>query len=73
MKEFLEFAKGEFMAAKWYDKIWAIFLALCYVVVMIAMIYAVLFEPNITVRCILLFLWTALMLAVGALIGVLMD
>ena len=73
MKEFLAFAKGEFMEAKWYDKIWTIFLALCYIAALVMMVYFILFEASMTIRVMFLFLWSVMMLAVGMLIGVTLD
>ena len=73
MKEFLEFAKGEFMEAKWYEKIWTIFLVLCYIAALAMMVYFILFEPVMIIKAMFLFLWTAMMLAVGMLIGVTID
>lgn len=73
MKEFLAFAKEKFIAAKWYDKIWAIYLVLAYATSLIMMVYFILFEPSMTIRVMFLFLWTAMMVAIGALIGVTID
>lgn len=73
MKEFLEFAKGEFMEVKWYDKIWTIFLVLCYIASLVMMVYFILFEASMTIRVMFLFLWSVMMLAVGMLIGVTLD
>lgn len=73
MKEFLEFVKGEFMEAKWYEKIWIIFLALCYITALIMMVYFILFEASMIIKVLFLFLWTVMMLAVGMLIGVTID
>ena len=70
MKEILAFAKEEFVAAKWYDKIWTIFLALCYITALVMIVYFILFEPSITIRVMFFFLWTVMMVAIGALIGV---
>lgn len=73
MKEILAFAKEEFVVAKWYDKIWAIFLVLAYITLLIMMVYFILFEPLITIRVMFFFLWTVMMVAIGALIGVTID
>ena len=73
MKEFLEFAKGEFMEAKWYDKIWTIFLVLCYITALVMMVYFILFESVMAIKVIFLFLWTLMMVAIGLLIGTAMD
>lgn len=73
MKEFLEFAKGEFMEAKWYDKIRIIFLALYYITALVMMVYFILFESVMVIKVMFLFLWTVTMLAIGALIGVTID
>lgn len=73
MKEFLAFAKGEFMEAKWYDKIWTIFLVLCYIAALVMMIYFILFESVMAIKVMFLFLWTLMMVAIGLLIGTAMD
>jgi len=73
MKEFLEFAKGEFMEAKWYDKIWTVFLVLCYIAALVMMVYFILFESVIPIKVMFLFLWTVMMVAIGLLIGIAMD
>lgn len=73
MKEFLALAKEEFMEAKWYDKIWTIFLVLLYITVLVMIVYFILFEATITIKALFLFLWTVMMLVVGMLIGVTLD
>lgn len=73
MKEFMGFAKEEFMVAKWYDKIWTIFLVLCYIASLVMMVYFILFESVLAVKVMFLFLWTLMMVAIGLLIGTAMD
>ena len=75
MKEFLALAKEKFMEAKWYDKIWTIFLILLYITVIVMMVYFILFlfDATITIKVLFLFLWTVMMLVVGMLIGVTLD
>lgn len=73
MKEFLAFAKGEFMVAKWYDKIWTVFLVLCYIAALVMMVYFILFESVMAIKVMFLFLWTLMMVVIGLLIGTAMD
>lgn len=73
MKEFLEFAKGEFIEAKWHEKIWTIFLVLCYIAALAMMVYFILFEPVMIIKIMFLVLWTALTFAVGVFVALLME
>ena len=61
------------MEAKWYDKIWTIFLVLCYITALVMMVYFILFESVMAIKVIFLFLWTLMMVAIGLLIGTAMD
>ena len=73
MKEFLADVKSEFLAAKWYEKIWMIWLVISYIVAIGLMIYFILFEPSIPIQLIFFILWTVIAVGVGVMVGVYMD
>lgn len=73
MKEFLEFAKEKFVAAKWYGKIYTIFFVLGCITTLIMSVYFILFGPSITIRVIFFSLWTAMMVVIGELIEMTID
>lgn len=73
MKEFLADVKSEFLACKWWEKIWAIFLVLMFIISLCFAIYFILFEPSIPIQVIFLILWTVIAGCVGCAIGLIID